>query len=116
MKMHLESSIFELVKNKVKDIEIRINDEKRKKIKFGDIITIINRETKEILLVEVISLEYFDNFKDCINNYDIKRLYNKDITKKEFEKILYNFYTKEEEKEYGVVAIIFKLIKNVNNL
>ena len=108
--MHLESTIFELVKNKIKNIEIRINDEKRKKLSEGEIITIINRANEDTLKVKIIKLEYFPSFSKCINNYNIERLYNKNITKKEFEKLLYNFYTKEEEEKYGVVAIIFELI------
>ena len=31
--MHLESEIFDLVNHNIKDIEVRINDEKKKKIK-----------------------------------------------------------------------------------
>lgn len=105
--MHLESEIFDLVNDNIKDIEVRINDEKRRKLKIGDIITIINRGNNESIDVKIVNLEYFSSFNDCINNYDLKRLYNDKITSDEFLNLLYRFYTKEEEKEYGVVAIIF---------
>ena len=108
--MHLESEIYNLVNNNIKDIEIRINDEKRRKLKIGDIITIINRGNNDTFKVKITNLEYFSSFNDCINNYDLKRLYNDKITKEELLNLLYKFYTKEEENKYGVVAIIFKKI------
>ena len=108
--MHLESEIFDLVNNNIKDIEIRINDEKRRKLKVGDIVVIKNRKNNEIISVEIVDLEYFYSFCDCIDNYDLNRLYNDKITKKEFLNLLYKFYTSEEESKYGVVAIIFRKI------
>ena len=106
--MHLESEIFALVNNNIKDIEIRLNDDKRKKLKAGDIVTITNRGNNDTIKVKIIKLEYFSCFKDCINNYELKRLYNDKITKYELLNLLYKFYTKEEEKKYGIVAIIFE--------
>lgn len=108
--MHLEGEIFNLVNNNIKDIEIRINDEKRRKLKVGDIITLKNRDNNDNINVKITNLEYFSSFNECIDNYDLKRLYNDKISKKEFFNLLYKFYTKEEEKKYGVVAIIFKKI------
>ena len=105
--MHLENEIFDLVNNNIKDIEIRLNDEKRRKLKIGDIINIINRGNNESINVKVINLKYFYSFKDCINNYELKRLYNDKITSDEFLDLLYKFYSKEEEEKYGVVAIEF---------
>lgn len=106
--MHLESKIFNLVNSNIKDIEVRINDEKRRKLKIGDIITFNDRCNNDIIDVKIINLEYFSSFNECINNYDLKRLYNDKITKEEFLNLLYKFYTKDDEKEHGVVAIIFK--------
>ena len=105
--MHLESEIYNLVNNNIKDIEIRINDEKRRKLKIGDIITIINRGNNDAFKVKITNLEYFSSFNDCINNYDLKRLYNDKITSDEFLDLLYKFYTKEDEIKYGVIAITF---------
>jgi len=108
--MHLESEIFDLVNNDIKDIEIRLNDEKRKKLKIGDIINVTNRGSNESINVKIINLEYFSSFKECINNYDLNRLYNDKITRDEFLNLLYKFYTKDDEKKYGVVAITFMKI------
>ena len=38
MTIHLDEDIFEVVKNGTKKIELRVNDEKRRKLKEGDII------------------------------------------------------------------------------
>lgn len=48
-----------------KIIEIRLNDEKRKLIKIEDQIEFSSRKSpKEKTYVEVISLDYFKNFKE----------------------------------------------------
>lgn len=108
--MHLESEIFDLVNNNIKNIEVRLNDDKRKNLKVGDIINIINRGNNESINVRIINLEYFSSFKECINNYDLNRLYNHSITRDEFLDLLYKFYSKEDEIKYGVVAISFEKI------
>ena len=108
--MHLESEIYDLVINNIKDIEIRINDDKRRKLKIGDIITIINRSNNDTIKVKITNLEYFSSFNNCINNYNLNRLYNDKITKEELLNLLYKFYTKDDEEKYGVVAIIFEKI------
>lgn len=43
--MRLHNSPFKLIKNGTKTIELRLNDEKRKLIKVGDIIRFTNRVT-----------------------------------------------------------------------
>lgn len=100
-----------MVKKGFKNIEVRINDEKRRKLKMGDEITFLKRPLeKEILKAVVTDLKHYNYFKELVEDYDIERLYNADITKEEFLKLLNRFYTLEEEKENGVVAIHFKLV------
>ena len=36
MIIHLDSDIFDIVKNERKNVEIRLNDEKRQKLNVGD--------------------------------------------------------------------------------
>ena len=53
-KMKLVDFAFKKIKNKEKDIELRLNDEKRQLIKEGDIIEFTHIDTGEILRVKVI--------------------------------------------------------------
>ena len=102
-------SIFEIIKNGTKDIEVRVNDEKRRTLKIGDKILFLNRDYElETIILNVIKLEYYKNFKELVNHYPMERMYLNDYTKEDFLKELARFYTEEEQEEYGVVAIIFE--------
>lgn len=104
---HLEADIFELFKNGKKDIEVRINDEKRRTLKIGDSITFLKRpEEQEKLETKVLGLEYYSDFEELVRLYDIERLYYPNYTKEQYLNDLGKFYSNEEQLKYGVVAII----------
>ena len=68
--MKLVDFAFQKVKSGEKDIEVRLNDEKRQLIKIGDIIEFSHIETGEILKVKVINLYKYDTFKELFDNFD----------------------------------------------
>lgn len=108
---HLHADIFDIVKQGIKNVEVRVNDEKRRKLKVGDNILFINRgNEEETLTLKVIGLEYYDNFEELTKHYDIERMYLRESTKEEFVHELERFYTKEEQEKYGVVAILFEMV------
>ena len=41
MTIHLDEDVFKVVKYGTKNIEVRVNDEKRRKLKIGDSITFL---------------------------------------------------------------------------
>ena len=102
---HRESKPFEEIKKGIKKIEIRLCDKKRRGIKLGQKIKLINRINKnETLIVRVIGLSKFENFEKLF------KVFNKEI--KGYEKeILKRVYSKEKEKKFGVLVIHFELIK-----
>ena len=104
--MKLKENPFERIKNGTKTIEFRLYDEKRKQIKIGDKIEFSKiPELKEKIVVEVLDL-----YKDV----SFEELFNKLFTDKEEIKrkthAMLQFYTHEQEKEYGVVGIKIKLL------
>lgn len=109
MIVHLHSDVFEIVKKGIKDIEVRVNDEKRRKLNVGDSLVFLKRPLEdEMIKLKVKSLEYYDNFKELVNHYDMKRIYLEGYTKEMYLKEMERFYTEDEQKKYGVVAIIFE--------
>ena len=106
-KMKLVDFAFKAIKNKEKDIEIRLNDEKRRLIDVGDIIEFVHIDTKEIIKTEVINLYHFDTFKELFDKFDNKRL---GLKENDNASIMDKFYTKEEQEKYGALAIEIKLI------
>lgn len=109
--MKLKSRYFDYIKNGTKRIEIRLNDEKRKLIKVGDTITFLKEpELTDKLNTKVIELLKYDNFDDMFNDIDISLLADKSMSKEELINVLEEFYTKEKQKEYGVLGIRIELL------
>lgn len=109
--MKLKKEYFNLIKNKIKTIEIRLNDEKRKKIKVGDKIKFTNFSTEEeFIFCEVEKLLKFNSFEDMTNILPHENIGMKNLSNKEIIDIYHEFYTKSDETKYGVLAIYIKLL------
>ncbi len=109
MKIHLHPDVFEIVRLGDKDIEVRLNDEKRRELKIGDTLVFLKRPNDdEEIRAKVVNLSYYDNFEELVQHYDMKRLYLEGYTKEMYLKEMARFYTEEEQKQNGVVAITFE--------
>ena len=109
--MKLQPEYYNFILNGTKRIELRLFDEKRQQIKIGDTIIFLKEPTlEENIKVKVIGLLRYDNFKDLFNDFDISILSDKKMTKKELLNVLEQFYTKEKQKQYGVLGIRIELI------
>ena len=79
---------------------------KRQKIKIGDIITFQKEpELKITMKVRVIGLIRYNTFEQLIDDFDIKILADKSMTKQELLDVLGEFYTHEQQEQYGVIGI-----------
>lgn len=108
MKVHLHPDVFEIVRNGKKDIEVRVNDEKRRKLKVGDTLIFLKRPLDdEEIRAKVVGLEYYDFFLNLVDNYEMERIYLSSYSKEQYLDEMKRFYTREEQEENGVVAIIF---------
>lgn len=107
--LRLNDDPFNKIKSGSKTIEMRLYDEKRKKINENDIIEFTNRSTNEKIKVKVIKLHVFNSFKDLYNNFN-KISLGYDINDKENPKDMEKYYSKEEQDQYGVVGIEIKLM------
>lgn len=108
--MHLNKEPFEKIKNGTKTIEMRVYDEKRRKMHKGDIIEIENRTTGEIMTVEIINMHVLSSFGDIYARWNKIALgYNEEDVAKPAD--MEQYYPKEEIEENGVVAIELKVIK-----
>ena len=111
MQIHLDPEIYEQVKNGTKNVEARVNDEKRRQIKIGDKIEVLKRpEETESLWVRVTKLVPFKDFKELADRYPIERLYSAGYTKEKYLALFPKFYTEEEINKYGTVAIEFEVV------
>ena len=107
--LNLHDNPFQFIKKQLKTIEMRLNDEKRKQIKIGDILIFTNIVTKETLSCEVINLYSYSSFEELYKNFDKEKLgYSKDDIADPKDMEMY--YSKERIIQYGVLGIEIKLI------
>jgi len=106
--MRLHPDPFEMIRNGSKTVEVRLNDEKRQLIQIGETIEFSLRpEPTERFAVEVVGLDTFKSFKDAYSAYPPTEYGGKD---KEEWKLMYKYYTPEEEAKYGVLGIRLRKI------
>ena len=110
--MKLQPQPFEMIKNGIKTIELRLYDEKRRKIKRGDTITFTNSLTQEIIDVNVLDLFVFDSFETLYKRLPLLECgYTQSNVKTASPDDMNVYYPTEKQKEYGVVGIKIELLK-----
>ena len=107
-KMRLVDFAFNAIKNGEKDIELRLNDEKRRLVNIGDTIIFTNLDTNEELKVIVTNLYKYDTFEELFNAFDHRRF---GLSDNDSSITMNDFYSKEEQEKYGALGIEIKLIK-----
>ena len=118
--MRLHPEPFYKIKNGTKTIEIRLNDEKRRSIEVDDAIEFsLRTEPENIIRADVVSLSIFKTFKEAYDAFPLDQYGASD--KNEWES-MYQYYSPEDEKKYGVLAIevntyyIGKLIDDIKTV
>ena len=111
MIIHLDADVFETVDKGFKNVEGRVNDEKRQKLKVGDKLIFLKRPD-EIEKIEAVveDLVYYKDFCEMIKDYSMKEIYLEEYSKDYYIDLIKRFYSDEEINKYGVVAIKFKKI------
>lgn len=104
--LKLQPKYFECVKNGTKIIELRLLDEKRRKINVGDEIEFLKEpEHEEKVLTRVKGLLLYSSFEDIIEDYPISYFSDNETKKEELIEVLNKFYTREEQDKLGVIGI-----------
>lgn len=110
--MKLMRDPFERIAKGKKVIEVRLFDDKRKKIKLGDIITFFELPNlKKSIKTEVIGLSKFKDFKTLFEVFGTKPFgHPKDMLVGEQVTGMMEVYSKEDEKTFGVLGIHIRLV------
>lgn len=108
--MKLQSAPFEKIASGKKKVEMRLFDEKRKKLNIGDRIIFTEQgfEQNEIR-VKITNLNKFSSFDELYNFYKDKTLLGYEDGQTAKPEDMGKYYTKQEQKD-GVLAIEFELI------
>lgn len=103
--MKLQESPFERIKNGTKTVEFRLYDEKRSKIKIGDQIEFSKLpDLQETILVDVLDLYREDTFENLF-----KKIFTDEDEIKKKTASMYQYYSPDDEKQYGIVGIKISL-------
>ncbi|MFH1896478.1 MAG: ASCH domain-containing protein [bacterium] len=109
--MSLFAEPFERIKSGRKVIEVRLFDEKRQKVGIGDTI-IFKRLPKrdESITAKVVGLSRFGSFRDLFSAFDKSKFgHPENFTLEGQIAGMREAYSKEREKELGVLGIHIKL-------
>ena len=95
-----------------KTVEVRLNDEKRKKLKIGDTIVFTKvPDSNETLTAEILELRRYRTFREMYESIPAKEFDTVGDPIDEMVEQTYKIYTFEQEQKWGTLAIIVKMIK-----
>lgn len=107
--MKLNPIPFSQIACGMKTIELRLYDEKRKKIQIGDTLIFTHRENdSQTLTVEVTALHRFESFKKLYETLPLTKCGYSERTLLDANfRDMQQYYDPKEEALYGVVGIEF---------
>ncbi len=104
IEMNLNPRPFELMKTGKKRVELRLYDEKRRRMQVGEYVHFTNVQTGELLKMRIVAIQTFSDFFALYECFDkIKIGYEEGEQAKPED--MYAYYSKEEISRYGVVGI-----------
>ena len=108
--MKLNDNAFNNIKSGVKKFELRLYDDKRKNINLGDTIIFHNlNNLSDTISVNVLALLRYPTFADFFKDINY-RLCGTENSLDEIIERVHTFYTIEQEKKHGILAIKVELI------
>lgn len=111
--MQLAPAPFRMIRAGTKTIELRLYDEKRRKLRIGDKIVFANTDApKETAEVEVLDLYVFPSFAELYRALPLLECgYTEADVASAAPEDMELYYTKEAQKRYGVVGIKIALLR-----
>ncbi|WP_163529485.1 ASCH domain-containing protein [Halobacillus ihumii] len=105
-RMGLYSEYFKLIREGTKTVEVRLFDEKRRKVNMGDVIEFMKiPEKNETIRVNVVGLNKYETFKQLYEDIPFEDFGNKGSTLESMVNGTYEIYTRAQEKQWGALAI-----------
>ncbi|NCA67933.1 MAG: ASCH domain-containing protein [Clostridia bacterium] len=110
--MNVEAKYFDLIKSGIKKIELRLNDEKRQSLSIGNTLYLVKSNgNAEIIKTIITDMIYCNSFVEILEKVDRVQIGFRSDTELSYLEKIYELYSIEKEREYGVVAIQFEQAK-----
>jgi ASC-1-like (ASCH) protein len=109
--MHLNEAPFRLMQSGMKTVEVRLHDEKRRRLQVGDIIEFecVDCPTQRLRVV-VKRLRSYGSFRDFYRDVPPDHLGEPGTTVDEMVARPLRIYSEEEERRFGAFAITVELL------
>ena len=110
--MKLDTEPFKKIEERTKTVELRLLDEKRKGIQVGDYIKFSDLGSTDIIVTKVIGLTFANSFEELFSKITDKTYmgFSEDEAIQEMVSNMEEYYSKEEQEQYGVVGIKIDVI------
>jgi ASC-1-like (ASCH) protein len=108
--MQLATEPFEWINAGQQIVEVRLFDEKRKKLAIGDTIVFRRLDGNGEVRVLVKGLLRFDSFRDLFAFMPKEYLHHANLTVEEQVQRMRRYYSEEEEKRFGALGIYLEVI------
>ncbi|MHA1283652.1 MAG: ASCH domain-containing protein [Promethearchaeota archaeon] len=109
--MHLDNEPFKWIKSGKKTVEVRLFDEKRRKIEIGHEILFKELNGDGEVKAKVKCLMKFSGFRDLFSFIPKEYFAHESLTLEEQIERIRKYYDGEKEKKYGILAIWFEVLK-----
>ncbi len=104
--MRLNPAPYRMIRSGEKTIELRLYDEKRRRIAVGDTIAFTEMDTGEKLCVTVTALHVFPSFDELYRALPLTKCgYTEAELPSASPDDMLAYYSKERQRQYGVVGI-----------
>lgn len=110
IEMKLTREPFLMIASGKKTVEVRLNDEKRSKIKVGDKICFTLVDDDKKVCVKVLALHRFDSFLKLFSSSLFPFTGFEGFTPESAAQAMYKYYSEADEKRFGVLGIQIELI------
>ena len=115
-RMKLQPAPFEMIKGGLKTVELRLLDEKRRRLKAGDVIIFESTATGDVLTAFVKALHQFDSFEELYRTMPLTSCgYTSENVHRAQPEDMEKYYSAEEIRKYGVVGIEIGLFCDKDN-
>ena len=108
--MHLAKLPFEQIKKGEKTVEIRLNDEKRKRLKVGDVLRFTLVDGNETVTTRIVALHTFATFLQLFSSPLFGKTGSGNMTAEQATESMYAYYSRPQEERFGVLAIELQLL------
>ena len=113
--MHLKQNPFLKIWEGKKTIELRLYDEKRRKINVGDLIEFENgADSNQKIVAKVTALHTFQSFVQLYEALPLEKCgYASHEVNIASASDMDAYYAPEEQKKYGVIGIEFEIVEKI---